>query len=47
MAPSDEKSPADKEASEKHPSTNELRRIIEEYARDLQQIMQSLRKRLH
>jgi hypothetical protein len=32
---------------EKHPSMNEFRRMIEEYARDLRRIMQSLRKRLH
>jgi hypothetical protein len=44
---SDEKLPADKEMGEKHPSMNEFRRMIEEYARDLRRIMQSLRKRLH
>jgi hypothetical protein len=47
MTPSNETPPGDKEADEKHSSTNEFRRVIEEYVRDLRKIIESLRKRLH
>jgi predicted esterase len=47
MTLSDEKPPADEEVRENQSRTSELRRMIEECARDLRRIIEKLRKRLH
>jgi len=47
MTPSNEKPPPDREADERRLSTDELRRVIEEYIHDLRHIIQNFRKRLH
>jgi len=47
MVPSDEKPPAEPETGEKHAPVSDFLRMIEEYARDLRQAIQKLRKKLH
>ena len=47
MMPSDKEPPAHDEADEQHPLSNEFRSMIEEYAHELRQIIEKLRKRLH
>jgi hypothetical protein len=46
MAGSDEKPTPDREAGEKLPPAQDLMRMLERYAADLQQIVERLRKRL-
>jgi hypothetical protein len=47
MTASDEKPPVGREADETPPAASEFRRMIDEYANELRQIVQKLRKRLH
>jgi len=47
MVPSEEKIPPDAKEAEKHPPVSDFLRMIEEYARDLRQAIQKLRKKLH
>jgi len=47
MTASDEKPPVGRESDETPPAASEFRRMIDEYANELRQIVQKLRKRLH